>query len=416
MIDPEEDYREKNEENALLYDILLKSKMLDLEQIDSCFRQVEKEIVTRGTVPSLLKIIESKGLLNAQDLKSLRSKLNRSARDEHSEQYNVKGYHLLRKIGEGDLGAVFQARQISMRRTVAIKVLHPKWANDSEFRKRFRFEARILGRLSHQNLVNIHDTGRSGDVEYIAMEYIDGPSVSKLIRESGSMSTLQALDIVLQVGRAINYLEKFDIVHRDIKPANILLTRSGLAKLGDFGFIQTKRTNEIFGDKGFVIGTPSYISPEQAAGHTVDFRSDIYSLGITLYHMLTGELPYQGSVNTVLDLQTNAPLPPQTTMKGEKVPDEIYSVICKMVAKDPNERYQKIVDLLDDLSYLKASQIVKKHDHLNAPSKTPAPPVEETASVSFLHAFFQLPTPFQILFISSFVLNFLLILILLFIG
>ncbi|HYF49617.1 MAG TPA: serine/threonine-protein kinase, partial [Planctomycetota bacterium] len=255
-------------------------------------------------------------------------------------------------IGDGGLGTVYKARQISMSRDVALKVLHKKWLTDEEFKKRFLLEARLAGRLSHQNLIQVYDVGRDRGIYYFSMEFVDGETVEDMIEREGPLDVRRAIEIVIQVLRAITYIKRFDIVHRDIKPGNIMITSGGLVKLGDFGFVKSK-LDPVIATEGEVLGTPDYISPEQAMGlENIDWRSDQYSLGCTLYHMLTGRPPYEGSGSSVMRQHIKSDLPDPRTI-NPKIPDSVVQIMERMMAKDPNDRYQDTNQFFEDLELVK---------------------------------------------------------------
>ena len=280
------------------------------------------------------------------------------------QDLKFKGYEIISTLGEGGLGSVFKSRQVSMNRLVAFKVLHNQWISDDEFRKRFVLEARIVGKLSHQNLIQVYDVGREGDYYYFSMEYVDGRTVEDLIREAPrhQMEVARAVDIIIQTLRAINYYKDFDIVHRDIKPSNIMITRSGLVKVGDFGFVKSKLDKEL-GYEGMVLGTPDYIAPEQAMGkEDVDYRADIYSLGATFYHMVTGRPMYDGTPSKVMLAHTRTAMPDPRTYRPS-LSDDVVAVLQRMLEKDPNKRYANINNLFADLEALRDAHKPK------APSK-----------------------------------------------
>lgn len=268
----------------------------------------------------------------------------------------IPGYEIKDILGEGGVGVVYRARQISMNREVAIKVMDSKWAKDPEFRKRFVLEARTIGKLSHQNLIQVYDVGKIKGRFYFSMEHIDGYTVDELVAIKPMEYTL-ATDIILQVTRVLNYITKEGLVHRDIKPSNIMLTKSGIAKLGDFGFVFTSLERKV-NVRGYVLGTPEYISPEQAAGQTVDFRSDLYSLGATYYHMVTGRLPYLGTVSSLIEQHSYAELPSPKAIRPD-IPDAVCIVVEKLMAKHPEDRYQKFEELFDDLERVKEGKPLK---------------------------------------------------------
>lgn len=298
----------------------------------------------------------SQKLITPDQARACRTALERFERDEgKEEQPPFRGYELLEKIGQGGLGTVYKARQISMLRHVALKVLHKKWLADEEFKKRFLLEARLAGRLSHQNLIQVYEVGRERGLYYFSMEFVDGETVEDIIERQGPLEESRALDICLQVLRAITYLKRFDIVHRDIKPGNIMLTRSGQVKLGDFGFVKSKY-DHVLSTEGEVLGTPDYISPEQAMGSDdIDWRSDQYSLGCTLYHMLTGRPPYDGTASQVMRRHIKAELPDPRTI-NPKITEKILRILEKMIAKDPNDRYQDTNSLFGDIELIKLGQ------------------------------------------------------------
>jgi len=190
---------------------------------------------------------------------------------------------------------------------------------------------------------------------YFSMEFVDGETLDAIIERDGPLELPRALDVVVQVLRAISYIKKFDIVHRDIKPGNIMVSRGGVVKLGDFGFVKS-RLDSALSTEGEVLGTPDYISPEQAMGQeNTDWRSDQYSLGCTLYHMLTGKPPYEGSGSAVMRQHVKADLPdPRTINPG--IPDSVMRIMEKMMAKSPNDRYQSPEQLFEGLEMVKMGQ------------------------------------------------------------
>jgi serine/threonine-protein kinase len=214
---------------------------------------------------------------------------------------SLGGYELIRKLGEGGMGATYLARQVSMDRLVALKVLKKGLAKKAGFVERFVREAHLAGRLSHANIVQALDVGEAGGFHYLAMDYVEGQTASALIPSGGAMPEAQALDIALQVARALEAAHRQGIVHRDVKPENILVTAEGIAKLCDFGLAREAEGESGLTQTGTALGTPHYIAPEQARGEGgVDVRADIYSLGATLYHLVTGRTPFEGPTAAVV--------------------------------------------------------------------------------------------------------------------
>ncbi len=258
--------------------IAVRNGLLKRSDLEKCFIK-QKKLEEQGRRLTLEQIIEEEKLMSSLEIKAVQKARERFLREKaKTEGIKISGYEILSTLGEGGLGIVYKARQISMNRLVALKVLHRHWVTDDEFRKRFILEARIVGKLSHQNLIQVYDVGKENGYYYFAMEYVPGKTVDKIVEENGAMNVPEAVNIIIQMVRAIRYYKEFDIVHRDIKPSNIIVTRQGIAKLGDFGFVKSKLDKEL-GYEGMVLGTPDYISPEQAMGdENLDWRSDIYSL------------------------------------------------------------------------------------------------------------------------------------------
>ncbi|MHC4914651.1 MAG: serine/threonine protein kinase [Planctomycetota bacterium] len=336
--------------------LAIENGLLNEAQVEECREVLAQEVAAGKPRRPVEEVIVERGYMTAEAARALNTALERLARDQNrTEPQKIGGYEIITTVGEGGLGTVYKARQISMGRLVALKVLHKKWLKDEEFKKRFLLEARLAGRLSHQNLIQVFDVGRQGDTLYFSMEYIDGETVEEIVDRDGAMDVDRALNISLQVLRAISYMKRFDIVHRDIKPGNIMLTKTGIAKLGDFGFVKSK-FDALLAPDGEVLGTPDYISPEQAMGtEEIDWRSDVYSLGCTLYHMLAGNPPFDGTGSTVMRKHIRAELPSPREFNPE-VPDAVCAVLERMMAKDPDDRYGNMDELFEDLEMVKMGQ------------------------------------------------------------
>jgi len=214
----------------------------------------------------LSAVLVDDGMIDAVTSDRLTKAMRRILRDERVKseggllaQRQIGGYKIQRRIGEGGMGEVYLAEQLNMHRQVALKVLHDKWVDDEEFRKRFLLEARAAGKLSHPNLIQVYDVGKYQGKYYFAMEYVDGVTADDLIHHEGPLHIDKTIDIALQVCQALKYLSTQNIVHRDIKPANIMLTKDGTVKLGDFGFIQSVYDAELM-EEGTTLGTPDYVS------------------------------------------------------------------------------------------------------------------------------------------------------------
>jgi serine/threonine-protein kinase len=259
-------------------------------------------------------------------------------------------YELLNKLGQGAMGAVFLARQISKDRKVALKVLPQDMARDEEFLERFRREARAALKLSHPNIVAAYDFGVAENYHYIAMEYVDGRDLDTILAKKGRLEERELLHIALGICSALEAAEQKGIVHRDIKPANILMTSGGVPKLIDMGLSSASQGDRRVTMAGFAVGTPYYISPEQARGTLdVDVRSDIYSLGATLYHLATGKLPFPGENPVVIMTQhlTDHAKPPHEAEPRVSLPVSI--LIQKMMEKNVADRPQNARELHADI-------------------------------------------------------------------
>lgn len=321
-------------------------------------------------------VLRELGVIREEEVWAIYKARERLMRDTNNFNEKIGGYEIISKVGEGGLGVVYKARQLSIGRVVALKVLHEKWMGDDEFRKRFLVEARIVGRLSHPNLIQVIDVGRHRNQLYYSMEFVDGDTVEKIIENSpdGKMPVGDALDVIFQVAGALQYLAGRKIVHRDVKPGNIMVTRKGVAKLGDFGFVKSS-LDSVLSPDGEILGTPDYISPEAANGErNIDFRSDIYSLGVTFYHMLAGRPPFSGSSSEVLDSHIYH-RPPDITESCPDLPKNVVAIVRRMMEKKPEDRYQTYDALFADLE-------LARREH--APQTQAAPEAERAGYYSDL--------------------------------
>ena len=266
------------------------------------------------------------------------------------EAFRIPGFKLLEKLGRGSMGTVYKARQLGLDRIVAIKVLSRNLARNEGFVRRFLKEARVVGRLNHPHVVQGFDAGEAGGDYYFAMEFCDGPTVLSLLKRGGAMDESRAVKIVTQVAEALEHAHEEGLVHRDVKPDNIMIVEGGVAKLCDLGLAKDVSIESGSTAEGAALGTPNYISPEQARGETlVDIRSDIYSLGATFYHLLTGVPPFEGSnpAVTMVKHLNEPPLPPRKLRP--ELSGAVEKIVLKMLAKDPRDRYQTPSSLLRDL-------------------------------------------------------------------
>ena len=262
----------------------------------------------------------------------------------------LKDFYVLRRLGRGAMAEVYLAQQISLGRQVALKVLNAELACDPSYIRRFNHEARAAAALVHGSIVQIYEVGQEDGVHFIAQEYVAGRNLGEVIRGSGSLPPRLALDILRQVTSALNKAASEGIVHRDIKPENIILARSGEVKVADFGLARVQGDGGAnLTQVGITMGTPLYMSPEQIEGRRLDSRSDIYSLGVTAYHMLAGEPPFDGdSPLTVAVQHLNQPPLPLASRRSD-VPARLAHVVERMLAKKPSERFSDPTALLNEL-------------------------------------------------------------------
>jgi serine/threonine-protein kinase len=266
----------------------------------------------------------------------------------------IPGYELMEKLGQGAMGTVYKARQTSMNRMVAVKLLSPRLAGNPEYLKRFTREAHLAAKLSHNNIVQAIDVGSAGGLHFFVMEHVAGTTIKDELETGKIYEEKEAVDIILQVAQAVQHAWRRGLIHRDIKPANIILTLDGIAKLSDLGVArETADAALARAEKGLTIGTPFYISPEQARGQEdIDVRADIYSLGATLYHMVTGQPPFPGpGVQEVLLAHLKEELTPPDHL-NLKLSSGLGEVVEVMMAKDREQRYRNPDDLIIDLECL----------------------------------------------------------------
>ncbi len=249
-------------------------------------------------------------------------------------------YRLDSKLGEGGMATVYCGTDTVLRRRVAIKVLRAQYAADDEFVRRFYQEAESAARLSHPNIVNTYDVGREGDTYYIVMELVDGPSLAEVIAADGKLPEPVAIDYAAQICNGLAYAHRAGLLHRDIKPANILITKDDVVKLSDFGIARAVSQHTMTLTKpGLVMGSVYYISPEQAQGHELHETSDLYSVGIVLYQMLTGDLPYSGESPVTVALKHIGDPVPTLDVEGLNVSPALASIVNKLLQKRPENRF-----------------------------------------------------------------------------
>lgn len=259
-------------------------------------------------------------------------------------------YELIEKIGDGGMAIVYKAKDRLLKRFIAVKILKPEFVQDIKFVENFRKESHAAASLSHPNIVSIYDVGQEGNINYIVMELVSGKTLNELIKEEAPMDYRKAADITKQVASGLSAAHKKGIVHRDVKPHNILMTEDGIAKITDFGIAKAvTNTTIVDSGKDNVMGSVHYFSPEQAKGTNVDEKSDIYSLGIVLYEMLTGKVPFDGdNPVTIALMQINEPVTPPSVF-NHNVPPGLERIVMKAVEKQPKNRFDSADEMIDAL-------------------------------------------------------------------
>ncbi|CED94548.1 Serine/threonine-protein kinase PrkC [Romboutsia ilealis] len=275
-------------------------------------------------------------------------------------------YEIIKKIGDGGMAFVYKAKDILLNRIVAVKVLRPEFVDDDEFLGKFKREAEAVASLSHPNIVNVYDVGEDGKVHYIVMEYIDGQNLKEIIKNEGTLDEYTALDITKQIAMALSAAHKKGIIHRDIKPHNILISNEGrVVKVADFGIAKAV-SNSTMTNIGSIIGSVHYFSPEQAKGKFVSNNADLYSLGIVLYEMIIGKVPFRGDSPISIALQHINDEIEFTSEERVNIPQSVRTIIKKLTEKSSVDRYQTAEEVIEDIEYIEKNidlDFIKEYDN-----------------------------------------------------
>jgi predicted Ser/Thr protein kinase len=258
-------------------------------------------------------------------------------------------YELEELVGTGGMSSVFRAHDRLLDRKVALKILHQQYSGDDEYVERFRREARAVAALSHPNIVTVIDRGDHEDKQFIVFEYVEGENLKRLIERRGPAPVSTALELGMQMARGLSFAHQQGLVHRDVKPQNILLNGDGRAKVTDFGIARSLDVQHGMTQTGTVLGTSDYIAPEQAQGQRVDEHTDVYSLGVVMYELLTSEVPFPGENFVAVAMRHINEPPPPIRDKRPDVPPRVEAAIQKAMAKDPADRFQTMAEFCSEL-------------------------------------------------------------------
>lgn len=313
---------------------------------------LSRKLASDGVPLTMLEILAKKGFLSSEQIAEL-ERHQRAARGAAL----IPGFELIAKVGQGAMGAVYRATQKNMNRQVAIKILPPALAKKAGFIERFQREARASARVNHPNVVSGIDVGEASGYHYFVMEFVEGTTLRKKLETHGRMPETEVLSIALKMANALVAVEKAGLVHRDIKPENIMLVINGEAKLCDLGLARLQAGDTNLTQTDAVLGTPLYMSPEQAQGKSdLDIRSDIYSLGATLYHLATGQPLFAGdAAGAILAQHITAEAPHPRALVPE-ISNGLSSILRRMLAKEPQHRYANAGELVEDFALLFAGK------------------------------------------------------------
>ena len=331
--------------DTLLGQMALDQKLCTDAEVQQCKEELQK--LSADNPATLESLLVQRCYITSSQLERLRNSIKES-RDTAGQ---IPGYKVLGKLGSGAMAVVYKAKQLSLDRTVAVKVLPKKFVQKSDYVERFYKEGRLAAKLNHNNIVQAIDVGEVGGLYYFVMEYVEGKTLYDDLSKGKIFNETEAIDVIIQVAKALAHAHAQGLIHRDVKPKNIMINKEGVVKLADMGL--ARETSDIKAAKheqGKAFGTPYYIAPEQIRGELdVDGRADIYSLGATLFHMVTGRVPFEASTpSEVMKKHLKEPLVPPDHL-NTSLSTGISEIIETMMAKDRSDRYKTIPEVITDM-------------------------------------------------------------------
>lgn len=332
--------------------LIVERNLATQQEVEQC-RSIQNERSQAGNESSLSDVLIEEGVVTHRQIERVKQTI-----DDTRKGRQIPGYILMAKLGAGTEATTYKAKQVSLDRIVAVKVLHRRLSEDPEYVERFYREGKAAAKLNHPNIAQAFDVGEAGGYHYFVMEYVEGQELHEQLARGQAYSEQESLRLVIQVARALEHAHSQGLVHRDVKPRNIMITRDGTAKLVDLGLARDVTDIERGrAEAGRAFGTPYYISPEQIRGEMdIDFRADIYSLGATFYHMVTGRVPFEGETPVaVMQKHLKELLTPPDHINTE-LSAGVGEVIEVMMAKERHRRYSSTNDLLRDLEDIQAGQ------------------------------------------------------------
>jgi serine/threonine protein kinase len=337
------------------FDTLVGRKVVEMDfatsdEVDA----IRKKLVDDPNQRSLTQALIDEQVITGRQLQRLRQMV-----EQEKSGQAIPGYKIKEKLGAGAMATVYKATQLSLDRSVAIKILPRKFSTNAQFIERFYAEGRAAAQLNHPNIVQAFDVGQAGEFHYFVMEFVDGQTVHDLIVANKRFNEQEATDIAISVAEALDHAHNKGLIHRDVKPKNIMFTPQGVVKLADLGLARAVNDKEAAeAEAGKAYGTPYYISPEQIRGEVnVGIQADIYSLGATLYHMITGNVPFNGkNPNEVMQKHLKAPLVPPDHVNPKLSPG-LSEIVEKMMAKSRKDRYKNCQEMLADLKAVKRGEV-----------------------------------------------------------